>query len=92
MSDFTTFINSLCYWDQQRFGNIYQAYLGLERASSIEDIWYNENSWYVFISLENWITIAEAFNWVEFNVWGEDENEYFFDTYSEALEVINNPF
>lgn len=93
MSDFITFINSLCYWDQKRFWNIYNAFLELERAPNIETIWYNSSSWYVYISLDNWIIICEAFNWVEFLVTNfEDWEEFFYGTYEETLEKLNSWF
>lgn len=85
----TDFINSLCYRDQQRFLNVYNEYLKLNDYPSIMDdwIWYNSNSWYVYIALENWITICEAFNWIEFLITNFDNwEEYFFSTYEEAMK------
>ena len=83
----TEFLNSLCFGDQQRFHSIFWEYLKLENYPTIEAVWYNSNSWYVYINLDNWISICEAFNWVEFLVTNfETWEETFFDNYNEALE------
>ena len=81
----TNFLKDLCTWDIERYSNVLKAYCGIN-----EDImcqWYNDQSWYIYIALENWITICEAFNWIEYLVTDyEDWEEHFFDTYKEAEE------
>lgn len=82
------FLNSLCFGDLQRFNNVLTSYIALEDYPSIMENWvgYNSNSWYAYIALENWVTIWEAFNWIEYIVSNyENWDEFLFDEYKEAL-------
>lgn len=90
-------INNMCTWDLQRLATCFTWYSeniddGME--ISYQWIWYNSQSWYAYIALENWVTICEAFNWLEFLVTNmEDGEEFFFDNYEDAekkyLEINN---
>ena len=86
----TELLNTLCKWDQERLINVTQEYINNASGESIFETGYNSNSWYVYIALENGISICEAFSWVEYLVTDmESWEEFFFDTYEEAEEKQN---
>ena len=89
MNNITEFLNSLCKWDKARLANIYNAYIINCINDHINDVWYNEKTGYVYIVLENWVQIAEAFNWVEFLTtnW-ETGEEFFYTSYDEAFNSL----
>ncbi len=81
------FIQELCTGDLERWQNVEAE--GMYINESAEFAGYNNISWYVYIALENGVTICEAFNWVEFLVTNlEDWEEFFFETYEEAEEKL----
>ena len=85
----TELLNTLCKWDQERLLNVTQEYINNASDEEIMETGYNSNSWYVYIALENGISICEAFNWIEFLVTNtENWEELFFDTYEEALNNL----
>ena len=90
----TELLNSLCKWDQERLINVTREYTENCNGETIFETGYNSNSWYVYIALENGVSICEAFNWVEYLVTNmEDWEEFFFNTYEEAeekQEELNN--
>lgn len=86
----TELLNSLCKWDQERLINITREFCEVASWEPIFETGYNPNSWYVYIALENGVSICEAFNWVEYLVTNMDDwEEFFFDTYKEAEEKQN---
>lgn len=92
METTANFLNSLCFWDLERFSDVLKAYTELNDYPVImEDwVWCNSSSGYVYIALENGVTICEAFNWIEYLVTNFDNwEEFFFDTYQEALDKIS---
>ena len=60
-----------------------------DEIGNMEDImqvWYNSNSGYAYIALENGISICEAFNGIEFLTTNfENWEETFSESYNEAL-------
>lgn len=85
----TELLNTLCNWDKARLINVTQEYINNASDEEIMETGYNSNSWYVYIALENGISICQAFNWIEYLVM-ENWEELFFDTYEEAEEKLNN--
>ena len=89
----TNFINSLGSADLQSFINVLDAYNSdyETRKLEIEHIGFNTNSGYVFLALENGISIISAFGrGVDFLVTNYiNGNEEIFDTYEEALNYLN---
>ena len=90
----TELLNTLCKWDQERLLNVTQEYINNASDEEIMETGYNSNSWYVYIALENGISICEAFNWIEYLISNKENwEEFFFDTYEEAeekQEELNN--
>lgn len=93
MNQTTNFINSLGSADLQSFINVLDAYNSDYeiRNLEIECSGFNTFSGYVYLALENGITIASCFgNSVEYLVTNNrNGEEYFFDTYEEALSYLN---
>lgn len=89
MNNITEFLNSLCEWDNQRLANIHNAYIINCISEPINNVWYNERTGYVYIALENWVQIVEAFDWVEFLTtnW-ETGEEFFYTSYDEAFNSL----
>ena len=89
----TNFINSLKSADLQSFINVLEAYNSdyETRKLEIEHIGFNTNSGYIYFALENGISIISAFGRsVDFLVTNNrNGEEYFFDTYEEALSYLN---
>jgi hypothetical protein len=89
----TNFINSLGSADLQSFINVLDAYNSdyETRKLEIEHIVFNTNSGYVFLALENGISIISEFGrGVDFLVTNyRNGNEEIFDTYEEALNYLN---
>lgn len=81
----TTFTADLCNGDLERFENVLEAYQAQNEGA--ECAGYNNISWYVYIYLNNGISICEAFNWIEYLATDSHTgDEFFFDTYAEAEE------
>ena len=89
----TNFINSLGSADLQSFINVLDAYNSdyETRKLEIEYLGFNTNSGYVYLALENGISIISAFGrGVDFLVTNyRNSNEEIFDTYDEALSYLN---
>ncbi len=89
----TNFINSLKHADFESFILVMNAYSSQyeTRDLEIECSGFNTNSGYVYLALENGITIASCFgNSVEYLVTNNrNGEECFFDTYKEALNYLN---
>ncbi len=91
MDSIATFINSLKCSDLQSFGKVIEAYLDLYNRPDIEDVGFNTSSGYVYFYLENGITIASCFGQsVIFFVDNGFNDDLEFETYSGALEFLNN--
>jgi len=81
------FINDLGTSDYASWILVQQAHLKNCYNESIEECGFNSKSGYVYIALENGIQIASAFaqdiEYIKYDF--ETGEEYFFDTYEEAL-------
>lgn len=73
-------------------GKCFEAYGNESPSDDILEIGFNENSGYVYIALENGVTIASMLgNDVEYIVTDfESGEEYFCDTYDEALDQLES--
>jgi hypothetical protein len=90
--------NTIPYCEAQGLAKVFQAYADYCVNESIMDggIGFNENSGYVYLALDNGITICSMLgNDVEYLIFNFDTgNEIFFDNYDEAeqfnmKELIN---
>lgn len=77
----------------------YESWLLVQKAyrqecwdEAIMECGFNQNSGYVYIALENGISIASCFGQsVDYIVTDfETGEEHFLDTYNEAVEILNN--
>jgi hypothetical protein len=89
--------DSIPYCEAQGLAKCFQAYADHALNEYIMEggIGFNENSGYVYIALENGVTICSMLgNDVQYLVTDfEDGTEFFYDTYEEAVkhfETINN--
>ena len=89
--------DSIAFCEAQGLAVCFQTYADECAGETISDggIGFNSHSGYVYIALENGVTICSMFgSSAEFLVTNfEDGEETFFDTYAEALkhyETINN--
>ena len=76
----------IAYCESEGLGLCFSAYAEHSAGENILEIGFNSNSGYVYIALENGVTICSAFGRsVEYLVsdWNTGE-EHFFDTYHEA--------
>ena len=81
--------NSISYCEAQGLAKVFQAYADYCLNESIMDdgIGFNENSGYVYLALDNCVTICSMLgNDVEYLITNFDNGEeLFFDNYDEAL-------
>tara|TARA_R100001594_G_C3890683_1_gene228347 strand:- start:245 stop:556 length:312 start_codon:yes stop_codon:yes gene_type:complete len=83
-------LNKMGSSDIQSMNKVINAYIQIEPINynfyGISETGFNENSGYVYIALENQISICSAFNnEVEYLVTNFDNGEeFFFETYEEA--------
>jgi hypothetical protein len=81
------FINDLGTSDYASWILVQQAHLENSYNESVEECGFNNKSGYVYIALENGIQIASCFGqpveYIKYDF--ETGEEYFFDTYDEAL-------
>jgi hypothetical protein len=84
----TNIINTMWFLDIDSLAKVLKWYRRNTSNWSVEDIGFNTTSWYVYICLDNWVTICSCFgNDVEFLVTDfENWDEYFFDDYEEARQ------
>lgn len=85
------FLNNLRSLDFKSYVIVLNDYLeNTNYENSIEDIGFNNNSGYVYLALQNGITIASNFgqNPVYFTI-DSQGNEVESETYFEALEALN---
>ena len=85
----TEFMNSLGQLDLASYVNICIDFMKYAPSEEIMEVGYNSSSGYVYIALENGVTIASAFNQeVEYLVTDfETGEEHFLETYEEALNL-----
>ena len=79
------------YCEAQRLENVHQAYADNSVGEEIMEIGFNANSGYVYIALANSISICSMLGrQVEYLVTDfEDGTEYFFDSYEDAENKLN---
>ena len=85
----TEFMNSLGQLDMASYINICIDFMKYAPSEEIMEVGYNSSSGYVYIALENGVTIASAFNQeVEYIItnW-ETGEEHFCETYESALSL-----
>lgn len=82
--------NSIAYCEAKGLSLCFRAYADFSAGEEILEIGFNHNSGYVYIALENGISICSAFGRpVEFLITNfETGEETFFDTFEEAEEAI----
>ena len=80
--------NSISYCEAKGLGLIFQAYANQCANEEIMGVGFNANSGYVYIALENGISICSCMgHQVDFLVTNfYNGEETFYDTYQEALE------
>ena len=85
----TEFMNSLGQLDMASYINVCIDYMKYAPREEIMEVGFNTNSGYVYIALENGITIASAFNQeVEYIITNfETGEEHFCETYDAALNL-----
>ena len=85
----TEFMNSLSQLDLASYVNICIDFMKYAPNEEIMEVGYNSNSGYVYIALENGVTIASAFNQeVEYIITNfETGEEHFCETYNAALNL-----
>jgi hypothetical protein len=79
--------SSMCYLEAIGMSKVFQAYAEIGEDIMQGGIGYNPNSGYIYIALENGISICSCFGKdVEYLVTcSNNGEEFFFDTYEEAL-------
>ena len=84
--------SSIAALEAQGLANCFEAYSDHCAGEDIMEIGFNANSGYVYIALENGVTIASMLgNDVEYIVTDfESGEEYFCDTYDEALDQLES--
>lgn len=84
------FSDSIAFCEAQGLALCFQAYADNCAGHSIESIGFNSNSGYVYIALENGISICSCFgNPIEYLVTNfHNGNEYFYDSFAEAEAAV----
>ena len=92
MNTNTNFIQQLGSADFESWLLVQQAYKEYAFGEEILEAGFNTNSGYVYIALENGVQIASCFGQdVDYIVFDfETGEEYFLDSYDEAIEKVNN--
>jgi|LauGreDrversion4_2_1035121.scaffolds.fasta_scaffold01075_3 hypothetical protein len=92
MNTNTNFIQQLGSADFESWLLVQQAYRDYAFGEEILEAGFNTNSGYVYIALENGVQIASCFGQdVDYIVFDfETGEEYFLDSYDEAIEKLNN--
>ena len=89
----TGFDSTIAYAEAMGLSKVFEAYAEESaEADDIMEIGFNPNSGYVYIALENGVTIASMLgNSVEYIVTDfETGDEYFCETYDEALDQLES--
>jgi len=84
-------LESPSYCEAKGLSKVFGAYADNSSLEDIMEVGFNPNSGYVYIALENGISICSMLGrTVEYLVTDfEDGTEYFLDTYTEAEEKLN---
>lgn len=87
----TNFLNKLGTSDYESWILVNKAYRDECFGEDIIETGFNQNSGYVYIALENGVQIASCFGQpVDYIVYDfETGEEYFFDTYDEAISYFD---
>jgi hypothetical protein len=83
--------NSLAYLEAKGMSKVWAAYAEHYAAEEIMEEGFNPNSGYVYIALENGITIASSLGQdVEYLTYNFDtDEEIIFDSFEELIEYLN---
>ena len=83
-------LDNPAYLEAKGLANVWKAYYKNAVREDIMEVGFNENSGYVYIALENGISIASAFGQsVDYLVTNmNDGEEYFLDSYDEASDKL----
>jgi hypothetical protein len=86
--------NSFAYLDAKSKSIVWAAYAEYFAGEEIQEEGFNINSGYIYIALENGVTIASAFGKkVEYIVYDdENETEDFLDTAKQAYEFLQKRY
>jgi hypothetical protein len=86
--EITGISNSIAYCEAKGLGMIFQAYANECPSEEIMEVGFNPNSGYVYIALENGISICSCMgHQVDYLVTDcNDGEETFYDTYKEATQ------
>lgn len=81
---------SICYLEAVGLSKVFAAYAENAAGEDINSIGFNHNSGYIYICLENGISICSAFGRsVEYLTNNQEtEEEEFFNTYEEAINNL----
>lgn len=84
-------IESPAYCEAIGLSNVFKAYAEDCSREEIQEVGFNPNSGYVYIALENSISICSMLGQrVEYLVTDfETGEEFFFDNYTQAIEKLN---
>ena len=78
--------NSMCYLEAIGMSKVFEAYASIGEDMMEGGIGFNPNSGYIYIALENGVSICSMLgNDVEYLVADMYGEEYFFDNYEEAV-------
>ena len=90
MCDDKKLISTLYGLDLQSYKKIVDVYCDLDNRPDIENEGFNTSSWYVYLYLDNWISICSCFGWdVEFMVTDfETWEEFYYSDYQSALDKL----
>lgn len=81
---------SICALEAVGLSKVFDAYADYAAGEDINSIGFNHNSGYIYIYLENGVSICSAFGQsVEYLINNQEtEEEEFFDTYEEAINNL----
>lgn len=81
---------SICALEAVGLSKVFDAYADYAAGEDINSIGFNHNSGYIYICLENGISICSAFgqsvDYLTYN--SRSDEEQFFDTYEEAINNL----
>ena len=80
---------SICYLEAVGLSKVFAAYAAYAAGEDINSIGFNHNSGYIYICLENGISICSCLGQaVEYLTNNQETEEEFFDTYEEAINNL----
>ncbi len=88
--ELTNLTESICCLEAVGLSKVFAAYADNAAGEDINMIGFNHNSGYIYIYLENGVSICSAFGQpVEYLINNQEtEEEDFFDTYEEAINNL----